>query len=294
MLVNIRDDDTNFFTNPVDLRRAYEDLIGDIPVTLAVIPFVTRHYSRMLHIEGVDRLQQLAKQRSIEKILSAQEMGEDQKVYPFGENTELVQFLMKLIRQNKIEIALHGFNHRYYEDGAELIKNHISFFHVRDGKEYLEKLFGARIYLFVPPSNAINMKAYRWLCDLDLGLLTSSSISTDSYIEKLQYFFCMAAENPRLLLNKAVGKSQYYNFKLFGNQVLYSVTFKLNDSAESFLQNIKSNMSSFGHISIATHYKALSEDEVYRYEFHLLIKLIRKEYPLSQFVTAHEMMRSFG
>lgn len=294
MLINIRDDDTNFFTTPDDLKRAYQDLIGDIPVTLAVIPFVTKHYSRMLDIEGVDRPEQLVKQRDIEKILSAHEMGEDQIVYPVGENAELVQYLMRLVKQNKIEIALHGFNHRYYEDGAEFLKNHVSFFHVRDGKEYLEKLFGARIYLFVPPSNAINMKAYRWLCDLDLSLLTSSSISTDSYVEKLRYLLWMGVENPRLLLNKAVGKSQYYNFKLFGNQVLYSLTFKLNDSAESFLQNIRSNKLHLGHVSIATHYKALSENEVYRHEFHLLIKLIRKEYPLSQFVTAHEMMRSFG
>ena len=48
MLVNIRDDDTNYYTSPDDLKQAYGEFLGKIPITIAVIPFVSEFYFRML------------------------------------------------------------------------------------------------------------------------------------------------------------------------------------------------------------------------------------------------------
>lgn len=98
-------------------------------------------------------------------------------------NVELYDFIDSLVKKNKIEVMLHGYNHNYYvkhknqfyfpskEQMIKLKKNSSNFKFIgefnypdyellckkmKKGKEYLEDIFETKIYNFVPPSNQIN------------------------------------------------------------------------------------------------------------------------------------------
>ncbi|MDX3775784.1 DUF2334 domain-containing protein, partial [Chromatiaceae bacterium AAb-1] len=150
MKISIRDDDPNYFTAFADLQQAYGRFFGVLPVTFAVIPFVCDSYHRMLSIEGPSRKERLQKQTEMVLALSAAEFADTQRHYPVGDNHELVAGLNSMITSGTGEVGLHGYNHRYYDDGAEFIKNHVNFFNVRDGLHYLNILFGDTVTSFVP------------------------------------------------------------------------------------------------------------------------------------------------
>ena len=44
MKIAIRDDDTSFYTNPEDLKKAHE-FLGDIPISLSVVPFTVKDHT---------------------------------------------------------------------------------------------------------------------------------------------------------------------------------------------------------------------------------------------------------
>lgn len=133
----IRDDDICFFTNWQDLDFLYAPLWGKIPISLSVIPFAVPHRSDQMQL--------------CRRIAGS----------PIHENSALVEFLKEKIKNNEVEIMLHGYSHEYcmihghrvgeylWKSKEQLIKQTL------EGKQYLEELFHTSIKVFVPPSNMI-------------------------------------------------------------------------------------------------------------------------------------------
>jgi hypothetical protein len=130
----IRDDDASFFTRPSDLEQCYADIWDVCPVSLSCVPFHACTRS-----EGIP-----------------EENWDGSEVFPLGDNEELVRFLRSGIKSGRLSVSLHGYSHRdepdgyEFETGAELASK------VQEGKEYLERLLGTRIHVFVPPHNALS------------------------------------------------------------------------------------------------------------------------------------------
>jgi hypothetical protein len=129
----IRDDDTNFFTSPDELERAYEQVTKHGPVSLAIIPFCRAGTSKWL----------------------PEPYRERWSVHPLHENKALVQYLRQGIADGRYEAMLHGYHHDERGCGREFVSGSDLASKVRQGKHYLEDLLQTRIRVFVPPHNAI-------------------------------------------------------------------------------------------------------------------------------------------
>ncbi|HAW58873.1 MAG TPA: hypothetical protein DCX03_07665 [Bacteroidales bacterium] len=164
MLFIIRDDDTSFFTQSKDIISAYGPLWGEIPITLAVIPYDVPTYNR-----GIPKtFYQETKPVSIEG------------------NYPLIDEINEGIRQNYLQVMLHGYNHLYkvirpvpYDS-----KYWIPEFQYTDrmtekikaGKNLLEKVFHTNISFFVPPSNTLSTEGIKAVATEGLNLAGLSSV----------------------------------------------------------------------------------------------------------------------
>lgn len=276
MKVNIRDDDTCFFTSSSELQLAYGDFLGGVPITLAITPFVSKHSLIMETLPG-DRPQQFAALNSIESRMSAKELADLNRVYPIGDNVELTESLQRFVESRSVEIALHGVTHRFYPDGAEFSPNHVNSYNVRDSKWYLERLFKTDINYFVPPSNKIDFTGLSILKDLDLSLLTSGMVDYNGPSEFLKLYLKTMLKNP-LKLKSFIRKSfPLVHSNLDGVECIRSKTFGLNDDYDSFMRKLESSFDQFDFLSIATHYTTLRDDPLYRQRFHHLLNKLSSD-----------------
>ena len=136
--IAIRDDDTNFFTDSDDLLNVYSE-INDVPISLAVIPYVSGDNGECPESKNI---------------------GQD-KFY-IDKNIELVKFLKEMVKTGRYEILLHGMTHEYKNicsvKTPEMInraKDVNLCSDVLKAKKYLEVLFSCSISTFVAPNNAI-------------------------------------------------------------------------------------------------------------------------------------------
>jgi hypothetical protein len=135
-LFALRDDDTNYFTRPVQLERVYRDYWDRVPVTLAVVPF---HAS------------------TPSKAIPAEHWSGDRE-FPLHENGELVSYLRHQLQRGRVAIALHGYSHRNYPSGFEFEAAPDLEQRIARGRAYLEDLFGVAVRVFVPPHNALSRR----------------------------------------------------------------------------------------------------------------------------------------
>ena len=115
----IRDDDVNYFTTPMELIRNYETVWDVCPVSFSVVPFHACTKTGAIP----------------EKYWSGD------RIFPIGENKELVQFLKEKIREGKVSIMLHGYSHKDNPDGYEFETGVELCNKIKQGKEYLESLW---------------------------------------------------------------------------------------------------------------------------------------------------------
>lgn len=152
----IRDDDVNYFTHPQDLEKIYCDVWDKCPISTAVIPFIDATAAPMV----------------------PKQYCYSAKEYPIGENKELIYFLQKKIKEHKIIIMLHGYNHRdnnTYEFADETKNEDYYYDKIKKGKDYLEDLLGVEIKVFVPPHNTISKNAIKAVIKAKLNLAVMPS-----------------------------------------------------------------------------------------------------------------------
>jgi hypothetical protein len=148
MRLAIRDDDTNYFTQPEQLERVYGAVWDICPVSLSVVPFQACTRSGAI----------------------PQEYWRGDGIFPIGENKALVGYLRGKIAAGQVSVNQHGYTHQDYLDGYEFEAGADLSRKVREGKRYLEDLFGVAVNTFVPPHNALSkrgwkavLQSYRWL-----------------------------------------------------------------------------------------------------------------------------------
>ena len=159
----LRDDDISYFTNPVQLERIYHKIWNKVPVSFAVIPFIhpsARFVSRPNY---------------------------DDKRYPIGGNKPLVRLLKKKIRQKRVSIMLHGYSHRWNENGHEFEIDNDLEKKTREGKRYLETLFNIKIKTFVAPNHALSKKGMEAIISNKLNLVGAPQIRKRPLFYKKTY-----------------------------------------------------------------------------------------------------------
>lgn len=128
----IRDDDTCFVTEPATLEQVYEDIWDWVPVTLACVPFVTRH-SDVVY-----------------------ETSDCTEPMSLSENELLVNALSAWEDEGSIEIALHGYHHDTSKGRPEFVSGSNLRKKAVRGREHLEETFDTDVTVFVPPHGRLS------------------------------------------------------------------------------------------------------------------------------------------
>ncbi len=285
----LRDDDTSFLTSPEQLHECYGDFWGKLPITLAVIPFIHGSSEKINQFgyEVPNPIKQV-KMREWQKNASYEDLRLFHTFSPVGENEKLIKELKTLIQDDKIEIAQHGVFHRYTEQGAEMQKSQMSFEWIRDGKEYLEKVFETKVSTFIPPSNTIDKHCLEYLKKLNLNLFSSGLLTTYSktdllfsYVLDPFYFFDKVKEKMSGTLKPLHRRFSCY---MFG-----SYTYDAFKSQQSIMDFISASLESTGFAAMGTHYSVLLEYIEYRKLYHEVIKRF-SEMKDVEFVTAKKYL----
>ena len=290
--VCLRDDDTNFFTTVDELQNGYGNFWGKLPVTLAVIPF--EHGSERKIMDYDLEKEKFVKLRNWQKNASVEELSQYHKVFPIGDNKELIAELKKLAEEKKVEIAQHGVFHRYNEHGAELYVDETAYTAIRDGKEYLEKVFSVPIKTFIPPSNTIDEGCLRYVKHLNMNLFCSGSVKCKSIGNKILSYVKDPTSVCEMLKRKVL-KQEVPIYRRLGIYIFGSITYNIFNQESEILEKITSILENTGFVALGTHYRLLA-DLNYRMSYHHVLNMLSNRDNV-EFVTASQyyqlMMEKF-
>ncbi len=284
----IRDDDTNYYTEANELKECYGEFWNEIPLTLAVIPFV--HGSDRKIIEMQEQNNKYEALRNWEIYATEAELTEYHKLAPIGGNQVLVRELKRCMVEGKIEIAQHGVNHRYTEFGEEMRSSSIGFAQIRYGKEYLEKVFGVPINVFIPPANTIDNVCAEYIKELGMDLFSCGSVIFTSKFAKL-WLGIKHLDQSYMMVRGRIMKEKPPIRQRGGFTITGSITFDAEKDENKILESIKDSLDRYGFASLTTHYRLLSEKYEkgrrynYKARFHGLLKILTEIEGL-EFVTA--------
>jgi predicted deacetylase len=149
--VAIRDDDTCYFTAPAALERVYSGIWEQVPICLATIPFAKGYRSPAV----------------------PEAYWTSGEAFALERNGEVSAFLRELVGGKRATIALHGYTHEDFADGWEFQAAPDPDRRVGEGLQYLRRLLGADISIFVPPHNALSKRAIAAVSRARLNLLGS-------------------------------------------------------------------------------------------------------------------------
>lgn len=146
MRVAIRDDDACAFTRPDDLERVYGPLGAGLPVSVAVTPFAMESF----HLGDPVRFFQKG------------------PPLPLSGNNEMVGYLKTGLRSGRFSVLCHGYSHEYkrhsrgglvqecvWKDDERLAREGVL------AKQHLEEALDCQVRTFVPPGNAMRVRAIR-------------------------------------------------------------------------------------------------------------------------------------
>lgn len=276
----LRDDDTNYYTSVEDINNAYGDILGSIPITLATIPMV--HGSEQTILLFNREREKFRRLRNWEIEASPDVLTEYHKIHPIGDNDELISFLKPLIAEGKIEIAQHGVYHRYTERGPEMFRGRISFEAIRDGKEYLERIFNCEVRTFVPPSNSIDPWCVECLSKLNMHLFSSGSIKYNNIGHMMVSYF----KDPLSVIDK-IKHGRFFKSPIYrrcGIDMFGGLTVNSNEDEKEIIKRIEYELNANGFVAIGTHYRAFANNE-YKVKYYNILSNYLKDATV-EFVTA--------
>lgn len=257
--IAIRDDDLNYFTKISEIEKAYDNILGKYPINFATVPFI--HQSQELmssSLKGKNNIEKMKELEIYEKKLDIEDLEKYyKKYYFFHKNKELTNYIKEKLKNNEIEISLHGITHRYYPNGAEFSKSEfVVEEELKMAKIYLEKIFETKIEFFVPPSNSISYKNLKKINRCGMKLVLSGWPISETFIEKLYLNFIKIKKVNFKLFPRI--KKYLSDFILNKNKVFLCLTFSKNDTVETFIERY--NLQDINFYSkevifiIATHY----------------------------------------
>ena len=257
----IRDDDTNYLTKPEDIERIYGDIWDVVPISLAVVPFV---YTK--------------------KDIAPYKYWSKSKEYPIGENKKLVAFLKGKIKDGKISLMLHGYNHKIYKGRSEFEAGDNLFERTKEGKEYLESIFDIKIRCFVPPYNRISYEGLNAIIENGLNLVTGYPISPIGYyirdpseadilLKQLYYRLYHRSKYPHLIEHKKYRE-------------LLCTTLTANTSLEQLKNSMELARKEDGVFCIATHIDEMCNWMKWKLDY--IINLV-KEYGNTEFCSVNKI-----
>lgn len=276
----LRDDDTNYHTRPDELINAYGEFWGKIPITLATVPFSHGSQQKVIECEKYGK-ERDRKHREWIINASAEELTEYHRTWPIGLNKELVTVLKSMVADGSIEIAQHGVHHAYNERGPEMFSNETGYEAIRDGKEYLEKVFDTKVITFVPPSNTIDVTCVGYLKKLRMHLLSSGVIIKDNVnipTRDIHSYY-------RAVKHRLFGQPILPMINNYGIMQMHTHTFGINTDEDVFFKTLEKDLLSTGFTGMGTHY--LIFDKTYRERYRSLICRLLDEMDV-EFVTAKD------
>jgi len=158
----IRDDDLNYFSKPADIEVWYKEIFAqNIPVGFSTIPFVKAYSDVYVKPnESTDR------------------------EYPISENKDLVEY----VKSNTfMEVLQHGCTHETKNGVYEYAKNEGLFGDTKRGKEELEKAFGKKVNIFVPPHDWISSHGIKAVEAQNMNIILGRSSGLRNFIFRWQY-----------------------------------------------------------------------------------------------------------
>ena len=286
-LICLRDDDTNYYTKYEELADGYGEFWGKLPVTLATVPFSHGSQFKIMKV-ALSPETKWHNLRDWELNATADELTEYHKLHPIGENKELVEKFKPLIKAKKIEIAQHGISHRCNEKGAEMYYDNVGLIHIRDGKEYLSKVFETDINVFVPPWNTVDPRCAKYINKIGLEILCSGSISFRSLKERLINFIGYPKDFFTRLKRKIL-KEYPVIYSRCGVCFTTAPTFNMGFSVDDMFKRITELLKKNNAVAITTHYMALNDLEYRKKYQEFLYKLCKIDDV--EFVTATEYIK---
>lgn len=167
----IRDDDTNFFTDPDELRDCYGAVWDLVPPSLCIITKVKGNWPKWT--EHIYEHKQDTDWESWQA---------DNTIYPIEENEALIDFLKTMIRAGKIDVCFHAKHHRNSDEilPPEVESNYIrcaEYFTVDDHAdeikqeiEHLSRLLDYKVSVFAPPQDLLSFAGYTSVLQAGLNI----------------------------------------------------------------------------------------------------------------------------
>lgn len=246
----IRDDDTCYFTQPLELSDIYRNLYElGIKVTLSVIPETTGEF------------------RTVS--LSSEPSNKKMKVW---QNHELLQYINHRKSRSEVDIVLHGLTHEYqFSDRvvAELKWKDpkIAEVELETAIKSFRQHFGKEIKSFVPPSNALSRDVARIIAAkglnisgvIEVGFNRPVSVhSIINYICKISYKLITRRTIPYVLNYGSHKELTFYNLTPSSNiDELYNSLYYCARKKLPFV--------------LSTHYWELRDNESLRIHLHNLV-----------------------
>jgi len=261
----IRDDDVNYFTKPEDLELIYRNIWQKCPISFSIVPFQTGVISNAI----------------------PEEYWQSDKIFPIGENQKLVNFLDQKNREGKIAILLHGFSHKDYPEGPEFVAGKDLERKVKEGKEYLEKIFNLKIIAFVPPHNSFSKEGFEATINNHLNIVGIPHFRRFGRLKNKNYWIPFLKK----LCYKIFYQSSYpYVLNFANHKEVGFYTVSPSADYDKLIKVFNFIRKKNGVFILSTHYWEIKKDEKTREKFYNFWKYIQK-FPDINFLSINELFK---
>jgi hypothetical protein len=167
-----------------------------------------------------------------------------------AENKELVQYLLSKVKENKVQLLLHGLEHQRVDGAPEFSSRKIEQTRkrVKEAEEIFKKTFGLKPRVFVPPWELLSVEAREMLREMEYHLCRRYPRFLDEYLESFSrgYYPVPFKRRPIILLKDLGSNSVSFKSGIFDLRdngyffsMLYDAETSRKASKEIFLRNLE-------------------------------------------------------